>query len=121
MGRYRLSAAAQSDVASILAWSHEQFGESARKRYQALLSAAFRDVTAQPKGIGATTRPELGVGIVVWHLRLSRDHVPSTVGTVRRPRHFLVYRHADAVVEIMRVLHDSMELSRHLNDEPQVD
>lgn len=116
MGRYRLSAAAQSDVAGILAWSQEQFGESARKRYQALLSAAFRDVAAHPDGIGATTRPELGVGLVIWHLRLSRDHVPGTIGTVHRPRHFLVYRQVDAVVEIVRVLHDSMELVRHLED-----
>lgn len=117
MGRYRLSAAAQSDVADILAWSQEQFGESARKRYQALLSTALRDVAAQPEGIGARRRPELGVDLISWHLRLSRDHVPDAVGKVHRPRHFLVYRHVDAVVEIVRVLHDSMELSRHLEGE----
>ncbi|MFT4297213.1 MAG: type II toxin-antitoxin system RelE/ParE family toxin [Micropruina sp.] len=121
MGRYRLSAAAQSDVAGILAWSQEQFGESARKRYQALLSAALRDVAAQPEGIGAIRRPELGDDFVTWHLRLSRNHVPSTVGTVQRPRHLLVYRHVESVVEVVRVLHDSMELSRHLEDGQRTD
>lgn len=121
MGRYRLSVKAQSDGAGILAWSHEQFGESARKRYQALLSAAFRDVAAEPEGIGTMPRPDLGAGITLWHLRLSRDHVPPEAGAVHRPRHFLVYRQADTVVEIVRVLHDAMELGRHLEDEQQPD
>ena len=101
----------------ILTWSHEQFGESARKRYRALLAAAFRDVAAEPAGIGSTPRPELGTGLFVWHLRLSRQHVPPAVGVVHRPRHFVVYRRTDSVVEIVRVLHDAMELSRHLGDE----
>lgn len=117
MGRYRLSASAQSDVLGILRWSQEQFGESARVRYQALLASAFRDVSAGPEGIGAKTRPELGTNVFVWHLRSSRHHVPPDVGTVHRPRHFLVCRRVDAVVEIVRVLHDSMELSHHLADE----
>lgn len=117
MGTYRLSAAAQSDVVSVLAWSQEQFGGSARRRYQALLATAFRDVAAQPEGIGATRRPDLGADLLAWHFQLSRNHVPDTVGRVHRPRHFLVYRHVDTVVEIVRVLHDSMELSRHLEGE----
>lgn len=83
----------------------------------ALLATAFRDVAAQPEGIGATRRPDLGADLLAWHFQLSRNHVPDTVGRVHRPRHFLVYRHVDTVVEIVRVLHDSMELSRHLEDE----
>ena len=34
---YRLSAAARADIIDILAWTHEQFGEAARKRYEALI------------------------------------------------------------------------------------
>lgn len=117
MAGYRLAAKAESDVLDILAWSHEQFGESARKRYQVLLAAAFRDVAATPAGIGSVSRPELGTGLFVWHLSLSRRHVPSTVGVVHRPRHFVVYRQIDSMVEIVRVLHDAMELSRHLGDD----
>ncbi len=117
MGRYRLSSEAESDIADILAWSHERFGKPARRRYQALIAAAFRDVASRPEGIGSTARPELGAGIFVWHLRLSRRHVPSGVGAVHRPRHFVVYRRAGSVVEIVRVLHDAMELSRHLGSD----
>ncbi len=85
------------------------------------VSAAFRDVAAEPEGIGTMPRPDLGAGITLWHLRLSRDHVPPEAGAVHRPRHFLVYRQADTVVEIVRVLHDAMELGRHLEDEQQPD
>jgi toxin ParE1/3/4 len=34
MLRYRLSDTAQVDVINILAWTHEQFGEAARLRYE---------------------------------------------------------------------------------------
>lgn len=53
-----------------------------------------------------------------YHLRHSRDHVDDTVGRVRRPRHFLLYRmRSDGDVEIARVLHDRMDLERHLPEE----
>lgn len=44
MTRYQLSAAAQADLVNILAWTHEQFGEAARKRYETLIATALRDI-----------------------------------------------------------------------------
>jgi toxin ParE1/3/4 len=41
MLRYRLSSAAQADVVDILAWTHGQFGEAARLRYESLIVAAL--------------------------------------------------------------------------------
>lgn len=115
MFRYRLSDAAQGDVLSILAWTHEQFGEAARLRYESLIVAALRDVASEPDRPGSLARPELGAGVRSWHLRLSRDHVKPGVGVVRRPRHFLVYRSEPALVVVGRVLHDAMELAGHLD------
>ncbi len=115
MVRYRLSEAAQGDVLGILAWTHEQFGEAARLRYESLIVAALRDVAGQPDRPGSLVRPELGAGVRSWHLRLSRDHVKPGVEVVRRPRHFLVYRSELALVVVGRVLHDAMELARHLD------
>jgi toxin ParE1/3/4 len=46
MFRYRLSEAAQGDVLGILAWTHEQLGEAARRRYESLVVAALRDVAS---------------------------------------------------------------------------
>ena len=63
MLRYRLSGAAQADVINILAWTHEQFGEAARLRYESLIVTAFRDVATQPDRPGRIARPELGAGV----------------------------------------------------------
>ncbi len=117
MLRYRLSDAAQADVIDILAWTQEQFGEAARLRYESLIVAALRDVATQPDRVGSIERPELGAGVRSWHLRLSRDHVATGAGGVRRPRHFLIYRIDPALLVVGRVLHDAMELARHLDPE----
>jgi toxin ParE1/3/4 len=48
-----------------------------------------------------------------WHLRGSRNR--TTGGIVRRPRHFLIYRVDDDILVIGRILHDAMELRRHID------
>ncbi len=115
MHRYRLSDAAQVDVINILAWTHLQFGEAARLRYESLIVAALRDLATQPDRPGSMARPELGAGVRSWHLRLSREHVGRGAAVVRRPRHFLVYRIEPAMLVVGRVLHDAMELEPHLD------
>lgn len=113
MPRYRLTHAAQADIVSILAWSDAQFGEEARKRYEALIAAAIRDAASRTDGAGRTPRPELGDGVFSWHLSKSRAR--STGGRVQRPRHFLICcRDGDELV-IGRVLHDAMDLRRHVD------
>ncbi|MFZ2649701.1 MAG: type II toxin-antitoxin system RelE/ParE family toxin [Burkholderiaceae bacterium] len=112
-----MSDAAQADVIDILAWTQAQFGEAARLRYESLIVAAFRDVATQPDRPGSIERPELGAGVRTWHLRLSRDHVGTGAGVVRRPRHFLIYRLEPALLVVGRVLHDAMELARHSDPE----
>lgn len=98
---------------SILDWSQDQFGESARKRYEALIVTAIRDAASRGDTLGATSRPELGEDVSSWHLARGRSR--SSGGTVRRPRHFLVCRWDDDVLVIGRVLHDAMDLRRHLD------
>lgn len=115
MFRYRLSEAAQGDIIDILAWTHEQYGEPARRRYERLIVAALRDVATAPERPGSLARPELGAGVRSWHLRLSRAHVEPRADLVRRPRHFLLYRFGSGLVEVGRVLHDAMELAQHLD------
>jgi toxin ParE1/3/4 len=115
MIRYRLSDAAQADVIDLLAWSQEQFGEVARLRYESLIVAALRDVASQPDRPGSIKRPELGAGVRSWHLRLSRDHLGAGAAVARMPRHFLIYRFEPGLLVVGRVLHDAMELARHLD------
>jgi toxin ParE1/3/4 len=113
--RYRLSAAAQDDLVDIFAWTNAQFGADARMRYEALVVTALRDVATQPERAGSLARPELGNGVRSWHLRLSRQRARTAGGVVHRPRHFLVYRMEPELLVVGRVLHDAMELARHLN------
>lgn len=45
---YRLSAVAEEDIVQLLAYTHDQFGEIARRRYEALLVGRLRDIAADP-------------------------------------------------------------------------
>lgn len=117
MAGYRLTHAAQADILAILAWSDEQFGEEARRRYEVLIARAIRDAASRDNDIGHTPRPEMGDGVFSWHLAQSLTHAPGQ--TVRRPRHFLICRRDGDVLVIGRVVHDAMELRRNVDpDQP---
>ena len=117
MPRFVISPAAERDIQSILAWTHERFGLQARLRYEALLVRAVLDVADDPGRTGSQTRPEIAPAARTYHLWHSRDRVEPASDRVRRPRHFLLYRtRDDGRVEIGRVLHDRMDLAQHLPD-----
>ncbi|MDR1213075.1 MAG: type II toxin-antitoxin system RelE/ParE family toxin [Propionibacteriaceae bacterium] len=113
MTRYRLSHTAVADIDAILLRSGRHFGEPARRRYAALIAAGIRDVAKNPSGADTRSRPELGDGVRSYHLRQSRAH--TTGGAVHEPRHFLIYRVDAGDVVIGRVLHESMDLERHID------
>ncbi|MFV3129140.1 type II toxin-antitoxin system RelE/ParE family toxin [Niveispirillum sp. KHB5.9] len=116
MARYRLAPAVRSDVVEILAHSEINFGSEARRRYRALLEAAFALVADRPQRLGAIARPDLGNGYMAFHLRHCPKRTVAT-GRVLRPRHMLFYRIVGpGFVDILRVLHDRMEAHRHLED-----
>jgi toxin ParE1/3/4 len=109
-----IAAAAQRDVESILAWTHEHFGEKARLRYEAILCQAIVDVAENPDRTGCHLRPEVAAGARTYHLWHSRDRVASKP-RVSHPRHFLLFRtRDDGRIEIGRVLHDSMDFNQYL-------
>jgi toxin ParE1/3/4 len=115
MARFHLSSLAQQDIEAILAWTHRELGESMRLRYEELLIQAMLDLADDPGRVGSTARPELMPGVFTYHLHYSRNRVSRSAGRIRKPRHFLLYRLAmDGHLEISRVLHDSMDLARHL-------
>lgn len=113
MPSFRLSRQAEADLVGILAASRRQWGAGGRRRYAALLAAAMRKVAAEPQGAATRRREELRAGIRSFHLRHARSADPA--GRVRRPVHVLYYRAiTPALIEIVRVLHERMEPSRHL-------
>jgi toxin ParE1/3/4 len=115
MPDYGLARAARADIVDLLAYTEENFGQVARIRYLRLIEAALLDIAEDPDRIGSVARPELGRSIRSYHLRFSREHARTEHGIVLRPRHLLLYRFARAdLVGVGRVLHDAMEIRRHV-------
>lgn len=95
-------------------WSQERFGERAAARYRDLLKQALRDIASDPERSGSRERPDLARGVRTYHLFFSRDRARRDLGVVKKPRHFLVYRRrSEAVIDVVRVLHEARDLERH--------
>ena len=113
MPRYRLSDPAKADIVSVLRTSETLHGTDARVRYRGLLTAAMRRIAADPKGHPTVDRGDLFTDLRSLHIRHSRDE--SREAPVGEPVHVIFYRAAEpGVVEIVRVLHERMEPSRHI-------
>jgi toxin ParE1/3/4 len=112
----RVTGPARRDLAAILKRSRKEFGEAAALRYEALLAQALRDIRDDPERPGSKERPEIMIeGARTYHLSFSRSRVSGS--SVREPRHFLLYRRRDErVIEVGRILHDSRDLARHLQE-----
>lgn len=109
----RLSPDAEADIDEILEWSVERFGAEVRDGYEELISATLEGLMDNPLHPGTRDRPELGHGVRVVHLRSSHGRVRAGARRIRSPRHFVVYRQVDGVVQVVRVLHEAMDLPRH--------
>ncbi len=105
----RLTAAAEADFEGILRWTIEHFGEAQALVYAETLSMALEALTAGPTAIGVKPRDDIIKGLFSLHV--------ARAG--RRGRHFVMFRIAKeqdgGVIEVLRVLHDSMDLPRHLS------
>jgi toxin ParE1/3/4 len=118
MPRFFLAPAATLDIEAVLSWTQAEGGGEASSRYEALIVRAILDVATNPDLPGSNHRSELAPSARTFHLAHSRNNVPHDTGRVKHPRHFLLYRtRPDGLVEIARVLHESMDLARHLPDE----
>jgi toxin ParE1/3/4 len=99
-----LAAAAQADIDNIAAWTTENFGPSQAESYIEAILETIDELTAQNSPSRSLARDEIAKGMRTLHMRKRG----------RRGRHFLLYSETGDEVKIQRVLHDSMELSRHL-------
>lgn len=112
--RIRITGPARRDIQKILYRSQAEFGVEARKRYQALLDQAFRDLKADATRLGVTSVEDIRAGYFLYHLKWSSA---AATETVKKPRHLLVfYLDMTDVLVIARVFHERQLLSRHLAD-----
>lgn len=118
MARYRLSDPAKADIGSVLRNSETMHGVQARIRYRGLLTVALRRIAADPTGLSTVDRSELLDGVRNFHIRHSRTE--SREAQVGDPVHVIFYGAVEpGLVEIVRVLHERMEPSRHVGKDQE--
>ena len=104
----RLSASAAADYREILRWTVKRFGAPQVRSYADTLASALCALSAGPAIIGVKERPEIGTGIRTLHVARNG----------RKGRHFVMFRvgreQERKVIDVLRLLHDSMDLERHL-------
>jgi toxin ParE1/3/4 len=107
--RIRLSAAAEVDFANIVKWTTENFGPKQSRVYRDTLVQAIGELANRPDVAGSRARDEIMAGLRTLHVTRRG----------RRGSHFLMYRVAsDSTIEIVRILHDGMDLQRHIPSAP---
>jgi len=103
--RLRILDDAVKDIEDVLAATLREFGESQYETYKSLIRQALELIATDPRGPRVRARPEIHEQARTLHL--ARIGSPA--------RHFFLLRIADDdIVEIARLLHDRMEVSRHL-------
>lgn len=115
---YTIAPKARNDIAAILTWSEENFGPLTMKRYARLIETAIAEVATDPNLPGSIERTEIADKCRTYHLFHARKKAGKPGSRISKPRHFLLYRVIESnVVEIARVLHDSMDFEEHVPDE----
>jgi len=115
---FRPSRLAEADLAHILGTSADRWGPAGRQRYAKLLRAAMIALVDAPEGPMTRDRRDLARHLRSFHLRHVRIDDPDT--KVGRPVHVLYFRAVQpGLIEIVRVLHERMEPSRHVRPRSQ--
>jgi toxin ParE1/3/4 len=106
--RYRLTRLAGADFAEILRFTRRRWGQQQLAIYHRLLDDGVTAVAQEPERLNSHGRDDLRSGLRSFHIGLLATR-PSL------GHHVIYYRIAgDDVVEILRILHERMEISSRL-------
>ena len=89
---------AEQDLIDIWIYSYHQWGENQADKYLDELDVAIKALASSP--LAYRERPEFSPPVRVCH----------------HASHLVIYRLVDKTVNIIRVLHESMDIDRHLID-----
>lgn len=103
-----LSEQADADIDAIVLWTEEHFGVRQAEIYLKRIDSTLQALTRDPMPAGSRARDE----------DLARSYRTLHLG--RRSRHVVCYRVEEHRVFIMRILHDGMDLARHLPDDAKI-
>ncbi len=95
MSGFRLSAKAMDDLRSIGRYTQSNWGREQQKKYLSMLDTFFHTISKQP---------EVGVNCDDIRLGYRKYHVG---------RHLIFYRQSIEIVDVIRILHDSMDIESH--------
>jgi len=103
--RVRFSAEAEKDFARILTDTRDNFGPRQVEIYRATLREAIKRLEFGPEVLSSRALDEVRRGLRVLHIARKG----------RRGRYLLAFRADDGqTIEIIRILHDSMNIERHM-------
>ena len=101
----RFSRRASRQIAEVLRWTRNQFGDHQRDAYAKLIELAVAEISKDPESPRSRRRVELHDAARI--MPIARIGKPA--------HHFLVYRiESNGRVEIGCFLHERMNLQRHL-------
>ena len=100
----RLGQQAEQDYVEILQWTTKTFGEGQAITYAETMALAIEALEGGPDVLGARARDDIQPGIRTLHVARQG----------RAGRHFVVFRVAGSDIDVLRLVHDSMDLPRHL-------
>jgi len=98
MADFRLSSQADSDLSGIAIFTIESFGIEQARRYRDGLEVSFQNLADNP---------------LLGH---SADYLAPQLRRLEYQSHVIFYMPKEHGVLIVRILHTSMEASRHLGD-----
>jgi toxin ParE1/3/4 len=105
--KLRFSKEAVKDIEQVLAYTGTRFGAHKHLEYKELIRLALEEIAVDPIGWPAKNRVEVHPDVWTFHIAKSG----------KKARHLFLYRVVDEdFVDISRLLHDSMDLRRHLPD-----
>jgi len=85
-------------------WTVKTFSEDQANNYAETIALAIESLEGGPDILGAKVREDIQPGIRTLHVARQG----------RAGRHFVVFRAAGSDIDILRLLHDSMDLPRNL-------
>lgn len=106
----RLTDKAERDLKDIVRWTRETFGNQQASIYREVVLKAMRVLENGPEPIGSRPREDLSPGLRMLHV---------TRGSARG-RHFLLFsvsKTEPMQIDVLRILHDTMDFARHLPEE----
>lgn len=103
--RLRFSSHIIRDIEEVLTYTLNRFGPAKREAYKAAIRDTLAAIAHDPASLASRERSDIGERVRTYHL--------STA--LKRARHLILYQIADeGIVKVGRLLHDSMDLRRHV-------